>query len=327
MKEMASLLRIVADETRLRVLRLLSETPLNVTELTVILGLAQSGVSKQVGTLKKAGLVRERREGLKIFYRLSEESEVPEEGRSIWVLLMERVRIAEDNHHDLVRLAEILEKREGAASSLHERLLAPGESWHAWSRMLMTLLPPMDMAVDLGCGSGILAAELARVCGEVVGVDVSSEVLSVARAHAERVGLSNLRFIQGEMTTLDLPDSCCDVAILSQTLHHLPDPILGLKVAARLLKPGGRLILMELLPHDEAWVTEKLGHLHLGFSAIALESMMEKVGFQITSLETLPPLRGERFRAVQGCAVWEGEELPDDWAAKDGSLLGIEDNI
>ncbi|BCS98386.1 transcriptional regulator [Desulfoluna limicola] len=310
MKEMASLLRIVADETRLRVLRLLSETPLNVTELTTILGLAQSGISKQVGTLKKAGLVRERREGLKTFYRLSEESEVPEEGRPLWALLMERVRTAEDSRHDLVRLAETLEKREGAAPGLHERLLAPGESWHAWSRMLMTLLPPMERAVDLGCGSGILAAELARVCDEVVGVDISSQALSAARAHAERVGLANVRFIEGDMTTLDLPDGCCDVAVLSQTLHHLPDPMTGLKVAARLLKPGGRLILMELLPHDEAWVTEKLGHLHLGFSATDLESMMEQAGFKITSLETLPPLRGERFRAVQGCAVWGERDVP-----------------
>ncbi|SCY72167.1 metalloregulator ArsR/SmtB family transcription factor [Desulfoluna spongiiphila] len=305
MKEMASLLRIVADETRLRVLRLLSETPLNVTELTTILGLAQSGVSKQVGTLKKAGLVRERREGLKTFYRLSEEAEVPEEGRPLWVLLMDRVRSTEDNRHDLVRLADVLESREGDTPGLHERLLAPGESWHAWSRMIMTLLPSMKRAVDLGCGGGILTAELARACDEVVGVDISGPALSAARAHAERVGLTNVRFVEGDMTTLDMPDSCCDVAVLSQTLHHLPDPMVGLRVAARLLKAGGRLILMELLPHDEAWVTDKLGHLHLGFAATDLESMMEQAGFRITSLETLPPSRGERFRAVQACAVWE----------------------
>ncbi|VFQ43567.1 metalloregulator ArsR/SmtB family transcription factor [Desulfoluna butyratoxydans] len=305
MKEMASLLRIVADETRLRVLRLLSETPLNVTELTTILGLAQSGVSKQVGTLKKAGLVRERREGLKTFYRLSEEGEVPEEGRPLWALLMDRVRSTEDSRHDLVRLADVLEAREGDTPGLHERLLAPGESWHAWSRMIMTLLPTMERAVDLGCGGGILTAELARACDEVVGVDISGSALSAARAHAERVGLTNVRFVEGDMTTLDLPDSCCDVAVLSQTLHHLPDPMVGLQVAARLLKAGGRLILMELLPHDEAWVTDKLGHLHLGFAATDLESMMEDAGFRITSLETLPPSRSERFRAVQACAVWE----------------------
>jgi len=305
MKEMASLLRIVADETRLRVLRLLSATPLNVTELTTILGLAQSGVSKQVGTLKKAGLVQERREGLKTFYRLSEESEVPDEGRPLWAVLMERVRTAEDRRHDLVRLAEVLEKRAGGAPGLHEKLLAPGESWHAWSRMIMTLLPPMERAVDLGCGGGILTAELARICEEVVGVDISGPALSAARAHTERLGLSNARFIEGDMTALGLPDSSCDLAVLSQTLHHLPNPGIGLAVAARLLKPGGRLILMELLPHEEAWVTEKLGHLHLGFSATDLESMMEKSGFRITSLETLPPSRGERFRAVQACAVWE----------------------
>lgn len=303
MREMASLLRIVADETRLRLLRLLSETPLNVTELTTILGLAQSGVSKQVGTLKKAGLVRERREGLKTFYRLSEESEVPEEGRPLWVLLLERVQTAEDSRHDLVRLAEVLENRAGEVPGLHERLLAPGESWHAWSRMVMALLPPMERAVDLGCGSGILSAELARVCGEVVGVDISPQALAAARAHVERTGLTNVRFLEGDMTRLELADGCCDVAVLSQTLHHLPDPTAGLKVAARLLKPGGRLILMELLPHDEAWVIEKLGHIHLGFSAADLASMMEEAGFTITSLETLPPLRGERFRAVQGCAI------------------------
>ncbi|WP_300666967.1 metalloregulator ArsR/SmtB family transcription factor [Desulfoluna sp.] len=305
MKEMASLLRIVADETRLRVLRLLSEIPLNVTELTTILGLAQSGVSKQVGTLRKAGLVQERREGLKTFYRLSEESEVPNEGRPLWALLMDRVRTAEDGRHDLVRLAEIIEKRAGGAPGLHEKLLAPGESWHAWSRMILTLLPSMERAVDLGCGGGILTAELARVCDEVVGVDISGPALSVARAHAERTGLSNARFIEGDMSALDLPDSCCDVAVLSQTLHHLPDPMVGLKVAARLLKSGGRLILMELLPHEEAWVIDKLGHLHLGFAATDLEAMMEQVGFRMTSLETLPPSRGERFRAVQACAVWE----------------------
>ena len=302
MKEMASLLRTVGDETRLRLLRLLSETPLNVTELTTILGMAQSGVSKQVGTLRKAGLVKERREGLKTFYRLCEESEVPDEGQGLWKLLTELVGRLGDEHHDLVRLAEVLSQREGEAPGLHEQLLEPGESWHAWSRMVMTLLPTMDRAVDLGCGSGILAAELARSCTEVVGVDVSAKALAAAKAHVDRLGLTNVRFVEKDMEELELTPASCDVALLSQTLHHLPEPLVGLRVAAKLLKPGGSLILMELLPHKEVWVKEKLGHLHLGFSAIELESMVGKAGLEIRNLETMPPYRGERFRTVLGLA-------------------------
>ena len=279
MREMASLLRTVADETRLRILRLLLETPLNVTELTGVLGLAQSGVSKQVGTLKRAGLIKERREGLKIFYRLSQRNELTEEARTLWDLLMERISRVEDAHHDLVRLAEVLAGRQSQAPGLHEHLLAPGEAWHAWARMMMALVPSMERAVDLGCGSGALSAELARVCKEVVGVDISATALSAARAHVERVGLTNVRFLQADMAeglSREVGAHSCDLALLSQTLHHLPDPMVGLEVASGLLKPGGRLILMELLPHGEAWVKEKLGHLHQGFSATELEGMMQK---------------------------------------------------
>ena len=137
-------------------------------------------------------------------------------------------------------------------------------------------------------------------------MDISATALSAARAHVERVGLTNVRFLQADMAeglSREVGAHSCDLALLSQTLHHLPDPMVGLEVASGLLKPGGRLILMELLPHGEAWVKEKLGHLHQGFSATELEGMMQKAGFEICTLETLPPYRGERFRTILGLAV------------------------
>ena len=302
MKETALLLRTMGDETRLRLLRLLAESSLNVTELTTILGMAQSGVSKNVGLLRKAGLLKERREGLKTFYRLCQKGEVSPENRDLWGFLTGLLEEMEDDHHDLVRLAEVLAGRGGQAPGLHEQLIEPGESWHAWSRVVMGLMPSLDRAVDLGCGSGVLSAELARLCREVVGVDVSPKALSAARAHVDRMGLSNVRFVEANMDALDIAPGSCDLALLSQTLHHLPDPMVGIETAARLLKPEGSLILMELLPHKEAWVKEKLGHLHLGFSAMELEAMLGRAGLQIRALETLPPSRGERFRTVLGLA-------------------------
>ena len=145
------------------------------------------------------------------------------------------------------------------------RQLVPGRSWAAWSRALGLLLPPLEVA-DLGCGEGYLTVETARWAKHVTAVDRSTGVLARAKALAARKKCSNITWKKGELEKLPIESDTMDVALLSQALHHAADPAQALGEAARVLKPGGRLLILDLRPHDETWVREKLGDRWFGFS-------------------------------------------------------------
>jgi ArsR family transcriptional regulator len=154
----------------------------------------------------------------------------------------------------------------------------PGRSWAAWSRALGLLLPPLEVA-DLGCGEGYLTVETARWARHVVGVDRSPGVLARAKALAARRKISNITWKKGEIEHVPIDSSTMDVVLLSQSLHHAGDPAAAIGEAARVLKPGGRLLLLDLRPHDETWVREKLGDQWFGFSDEQLMGLLAHAGF------------------------------------------------
>ena len=285
MKEASALYRLLGDEARLRLLRVLDQDRFNVKELTGILGLAQSGVSRHLGLLKEADLVAEERDGAFSFYRLA--PTVRDNGKGpLWPLLQVQFQEAAGAalvKADEARLQEVLRlRRENfehvGPDTRDGRQLVPGRSWAAWSRALGLLLPPLDVA-DLGCGEGYLTVETARWARHVTAIDRSQGVLARAKALAARKRLSNITWKKGDLEQLPIDDRTMDVALLSQALHHAADPAAALEEAARVLKPGGRLLILDLRPHDETWVRDKLGDQWFGFSDDHLTGLLTRAGF------------------------------------------------
>jgi SAM-dependent methyltransferase len=285
MQEASALYRLLGDEARLRLLRVLEKDRFNVKELTGILGLAQSGVSRHLGLLKESGLVVEERDGAYSFYRLSPGAKAGANGR-LWPLLHSQFESSAQSptvKADEARLQEVLRlRRENfehvGPDTRDGRQLVPGRSWAAWSRALGLLLPPLAVA-DLGCGEGYLTVETARWAKHVTAVDRSAGVLARAKALAERRKLTNITWKKGEIEKLPIETGSIDVALLSQALHHAAEPTRALDEAARILKPGGRLLILDLRPHDETWVREKLGDRWFGFRDEQLSRLLARAGF------------------------------------------------
>ena len=285
MQEASALYRLLGDDARLRLLRVLDQDRFNVKELTGILGLAQSGVSRHLGLLKDAGLVREERDGAYTFYRLAPGIRDDAQG-PLWPLLQSQFESASGSavvKADESRLQEVLRLRRENFEHLGPdtrdgRQLVPGRSWAAWSRALGMLLPPLEVA-DLGCGEGYLTVETARWAKHVIAVDRASGVLTRAKALAQRKRLTNITWKKGELEKLPIEDQSVDVALLSQALHHAVDPTRALEEASRILKPGGRLLILDLRSHDETWVREKLGDQWFGFTDDHLSGMLTRAGF------------------------------------------------
>lgn len=285
MKADAALYRLLGDEARLRLLRVLDKDRFNVKELTGILGLAQSGVSRHLGLLKESDLVVEERDGAYSFYRLS--PALREDARSPLRTLLqsqfESAAASPSARADDARLQEVLRlRRENfehvGPDTRDGRQLVPGRSWAAWSRALALLLPALDVA-DLGCGEGYLTIETARWARHVTAVDRSASVLARAKALATRKKFTNITWKKGELEKLPIETGTMDVALLSQSLHHASEPPEALREALRILKPGGRLLILDLRPHDETWVREKLGDCWFGFSDEYLSGLLNRAGF------------------------------------------------
>ena len=285
MRQASAVYRLLGDEARLRLLRVLAQERLNVTELTGILGLAQSGVSRHLKLLKDAGFVVEEKDAGFSYYRLAEPA--TDGLDALWAALRDQFeRSAGDPtvKADGVRLQEVLRLRKEnferhAVDSRDGRQLVPGRSWAAWARALGMLLPPLRVA-DLGCGEGYLTIETSRWASTVIGVDRSEAVLDRARALGKRRRATNVTWRKGELEKLPIDDESVDVALLSQALHHAMDPAQAIAEAARITVPGGRVLILDLREHQETWVRAKLGDRALGFKEEQLVEMLLACGLE-----------------------------------------------
>ena len=286
MQEASALFRLLGDDVRLRLLRLVAAERLNVSELTGILGIAQSGVSRHLGLLKDAGLVAEEREAGFTYFRIAPAVRDGTNGLSaLWTLLQSHFAAAastKDARADDARLEEVRRVRQENFEShggpdAKERQFVPGRSWAAWARAIGHLLPAVRVA-DLGCGEGYLTIEAGRWAARVIAIDRSPTVLARARALATRRGVRNIVWRRGELERLPIRDASVDVALLSQALHHAESPAKALSEAARIVVPGGRVLLLDLREHDQSWVRQRLGDRWLGFSDGELKSLLESAG-------------------------------------------------
>ena len=306
MQRASALFRLLADGTRLRLLRVLAQDRFNVSELTGILGVAQSGVSRHLGLLKDSRLVVEEPEGGYVYYRLAADEGRADGQGPLWSLLDAQFAGASADptvQEDEARLHEVLRHRkENFETHGDMRQLVPGRSWAAWARAVGHLLPALDVA-DIGCGEGYLTLETARWARTVYGIDRSDEVLERAKALAARRHVTNVQWKKGDLARLPLRDHSVDVALLSQALHHAAVPEETLTEAVRVLKPGGRVLLLDLRKHDQKWVSTKFGDRWLGFTEAEIERLLESAGLRHVRVQVGAKQSGDPFVVLVASGV------------------------
>ncbi|MBI4446416.1 MAG: metalloregulator ArsR/SmtB family transcription factor [Acidobacteria bacterium] len=283
----ARVLRVMGEETRLRILRLLLQSPLNVGELTQVLGLAQPTVSKHLAQLRQAGLVEGNRASAFNYYHVSDEF------LRLWNPVLAAVNLTAE-HDDQVRLRTVLSQRQERGES-PDRFVVPGRSWAAWTRSLQYLLPPLRVA-DFGCGDGTFVREIAAWARKVVAIDSNRLLLGKAKQRCR--GLKNVEFRLESMQEVSLLSRSIDLVVISQALHYLPEPERALTEAWRVLVAGGRLIILDLLPHQEQWVAGELRHRWLGFPTRTLRKWLHAIGFGKIQCERVAKETGPPFRVV-----------------------------
>jgi ArsR family transcriptional regulator len=301
----SALFRLLGDPTRLRLLRILAQDRFNVTELTGILGAAQSNVSRHLTLLKDARLITESRESGFVYYRLADDARTTGQA-ALWTLLDSQFEAAASDglvQQDEARLQEVLRlRKEDFDTHGDTKQFVPGRSWAAWSRALGHLLPPLEV-VDIGCGDGYLAIEAASWAKQVIGVDRSDEVLERARALAARRRVTNVEWRKGDLARLPLRDASLDVALLSQALHHANDPERAITEATRVLRPGGRLLILDLKAHTQSWVKQRFGDRHLGFTHDELKTLLMGAGLGHARVHVGAAKTGDPFTVLVASAV------------------------
>ena len=291
-------LRLLADPTRSRILHLLHRGELAVGELQEILGLPQSRISTHLALLRKARLVNDRRDGKKSFYSLARD--LPASVAGIVDAALAASAREPKSAADQRAFQRIVEKRRQKAEQ-HFNLVAdrlgrnycPGRSWEAIGQMLFLLTPRVRIA-DLGAGDGTLSRLLARQAESVHCVDNSPRMVQVGRALAKKEHLRNLTYVLGNIEKVPLPDRSIDLALLSQALHHAENPRQALAEAFRILKPGGRLLILDLRAHRFEKARELYADRWLGFKENELHDWIEEAGFsqsevRVVAKETKEP--------------------------------------
>ncbi len=272
-------LRLLSDPTRVRLLVLLEREELSVAELQEIVAKGQSQISTHLSQLKHAGLVEDRREGKNIFYRLRPGLD------SLLNLLRGAIADVPEAVDDEEALKLVLAKRRDKMRAYFDDLAGkfgreyvPGRSWQGLAEALLTLMPPMTIA-DLGAGEGTFSQLLARRAERVIAVDNSEKMVQAGADLASRRGVDNLEFRCGDIEAVPIGDGEVDLAFFSQALHHAPHPERAVAEAWRILKPGGRIAVLDLLRHHFEEAREMYADLWLGFTELELRRYLEKQGF------------------------------------------------
>ena len=291
-------LRALADPTRLRIVALLERDELSVNELQEITRMGQSRISTHLRQLQEAGLLQSRREGKRAFYRLRQSADTP--AREFTQLATRGVKEMHEAVADPVNLKRILARRQekeqvyfNQIAGRFDRSYGPGRSWEAFGHLLLRILPPLVVA-DLGSGEGLLSELLARRCRKVIAVDNSEKMVEFGARKAKKNGLKNLEFRLGDLESPPIEPHSVDLAVLSQALHHALKPENAVAAVQRILKPGGQVLILDLLQHKFEKARELYGDRWLGFPESDLHRWLELAGFKkieisVVAREEQPP--------------------------------------
>lgn len=284
----SSRLKVLADATRVRLLALLEGEELTVAELSAITQLAQPRVSTHLAKLKEAGLVRDRRAGVSAYYRF-DDAALDDAQRALWLALS----TGSDDpllRQDAERVPGVLAMRaadrnwaDSVAGDM-ERHYSPGRTWEALARSALPLLEPGDV-LDIASGDGVLAELLAPHAHRYVCVDASARVVAAASERLKR--FTNVDVREGDMHALPFDDATFDLVVLMHALTYADEPAKAVAEAARVLKPGGRLLLSSLARHEHRVAVEAYGHANLGFSDTELRRYADAAGVRTLECATV----------------------------------------
>jgi ArsR family transcriptional regulator len=277
-------LKTLSDPTRLRLLALVTREELSVAELQEILGMGQSRISSQLALLRQAGLVSDRRDGKKAYY--SVHANLPPRQAALLRAAVDSVADLPLVDEDRENLERILLKRR-RVSEQYFNLIAgrlgkshcPGRSWEAIGHLALRLTPPVVIA-DLGAGEGLISQLLARRAKQVWCIDNSPRMVEVGTELARKNGLANLTYRLGDIEKVPLPDKSVDIAFFSQALHHAHHPQVAVLEAARILRPGGQVLILDLNEHGFKRARELYADVWPGFKENVLHGFLKKAGFQ-----------------------------------------------
>src|SRR5215475_2495351 len=290
-------LRAFSDPTRLRIVALLEKDELSVNELQEITRMGQSRISTHLGLLLDSGIVESRREGKRTFYKLSSKANGE---REFIQLAFRGAKELSESSSDQINLKRILTRRREQAqlyfnqiAGRFDRVYGPGRSWQAFGHLLLRILPPVVVA-DLGSGEGLLSELLARRCRKVIAVDNSEKIVAFGAAKAKKNGLKNLEFRLGDLQSPPIEANSVDLVILSQALHHAEIPQKCLAAGHHILKPGGQIMILDLLKHTFEQAHELYGDRWLGFAESDMHRWLEQTGFKkieisVVAREEQPP--------------------------------------
>jgi ubiquinone/menaquinone biosynthesis C-methylase UbiE/Fe2+ or Zn2+ uptake regulation protein len=309
-------LKAAGEETRLRVLALLAEAELTVSDLTDILRQSQPRISRHLKLLVEAGLVERFREGTWAFFRLAEHGG----GADVARALIERLNSADQTiARDRQRLSSVREARAAAAQAYFrahaaewDRIRKLHVADEAVEEAIRTALAdkPFRSLLDLGTGTGRMLEMFGPMIERGLGLDLSLDMLLLARDRLERAGLRNCSVRQGDIYDLPLANDSFDVVILHQVLHFLDDGARAIREAARVLRAGGRLLVVDFAPHEQEFLREQFAHRRLGFAPDTVTQWITSSGLEPVMHRSLAPELGS-----------EGKIAVSLWLARDNRAL------
>ena len=298
--EFVRALKALADPQRLRILAAVTEEELTVGEVQDVVQSAQSSVSRNLSILRAAGFVQDRREGTSVYF--SGRPDMPASARELFQSLRSRLDGVPEIKRDHERLVECRRRRLQRSKSYFESVAGDWERIRksyfddrVTSLAIEKLLPRRLTIADIGCGTGTLSFELARFAQHVIGIDLSKEMLRRARALANERAIENIEFRQGDALNLPLSRASVDAVFSVMVLHFLPEPERAIVELCRVTRPGGSVILVDLVQHNQTWMREQMAHQWLGFARSSIEKWFRLGGAEAIDYDLTGSFAGERL--------------------------------
>jgi ubiquinone/menaquinone biosynthesis C-methylase UbiE len=298
--EFVRTLKALADPLRLRVLAAVAEEELTVGEVQEVVASAQSAVSRNLAILREAGFVQDRKEGTSVYFSVRQN--MPETAGALFKSLQSRLGEIPEVKQDQARLEECRRRRLRRSQSYFESVAGDWERIRkcyfddrVTSLAIEKLLPRDLTLADIGCGTGSLTFELARFARKVIGIDLSNEMLRRARAVAREREVRNVEFRQGDALKLPLNSHSVDAAFCVMVLHFLADPQRAIKGICRVTRPGGSVILVDLVQHKQEWMRDQMAHQWLGFDRASIEKWFREAGAESVNYDLTGSFAGEKM--------------------------------
>jgi ubiquinone/menaquinone biosynthesis C-methylase UbiE len=322
-----AILRAAGEATRLRLLALLAEADLTVSDLTEILSQSQPRISRHLKLLFEAGLIERYREGAYVYYGLPRGGKI---AKLLGVVLQSLDASDVQLVHDRERVAKARAVREKKAEKYFAGLAEEWDSvrsMHVSEKQIETAIRKIagnrsfNSHLDIGTGTGRLLELFAKRTQRSVGIDISHAMLSVARANLERSALKHVQVRPGDVYALPYAPGAFDLVTLHQVLHYLEEPARALGEAARVLKSGGCLLIVDFAPHENEFLRERFAHRRLGFSHEQMRTWLDDAGLRLTKAQDLPQTKISKNKSLT-VSIWLAETQEIASQRRESTLAG-----